>query len=145
MLKTLSLILPVLIPSWRFFKAIEPSPRVQWLLLSNSDDPSDHWQEFRPRPLAITPFQMFYRLFWNPAWNDALFVVSCAERIAQHPARHSIDEINRRILSDINKLPIDVTGKQMRFQLVFVHRDETGLSQEIVFLSEMIPATRPLR
>jgi hypothetical protein len=38
-----------------------------------------------------------------------------------------------------------VTGKQMRFQLVFVHRDETGLSQEIVFLSEMIPATRPLR
>lgn len=88
---------------------------------------------------------MFYRLFWNPAWNDALFVVSCAERIAQHPARHSIDEINRRILSDINKLPIDVTGKQMRFQLVFVHRDETGLSQEIVFLSEMIPATRPLR
>lgn len=134
------MILPVLIPSWRFFEEIEPSPRVQWALFSDSDASVGDWQEFRPRPLAITPFQMFCRLFWSPAWNDTLFVVSCAERIAQHAPAHSINEIKRRILSDIEQLPVKATGKLMRFRLVFVCRDETGLSQEIVFLSEAYPA-----
>jgi hypothetical protein len=144
MLKTLSLILPVLIPSWRFFKAIEPSPRVQWTLLADSGDLADDWQEFKPRPMVVTPFQMLCRLFWNPAWNDALFVVSCAERIALNPTPHSVTEIRRRILSDIEQLPIDSTDKLMQFRLVFVQRDETGLSQDIVFLSELVPATGPL-
>lgn len=143
MLKTLSLILPVLIPSWRFFKAIEPSPRVQWALVSGGDVCEGDWQEFRPRPLVVTPFQMLGRLFWNPAWNDALFVVSCAERISQQPTAHSIEEIQRRILSDIKGMPVDVTGKLMRFRLVFVRRDKTGLSRDVVFLSEAVPASGP--
>lgn len=144
MLKTLPLILPVLIPSWRFFKAIEPSPRVQWALLTGNGDLTGKWQEFRPRPMAITPFQMLCRLFWNPAWNDALFVVSCAERIALNPTAHSIAEIRRRILSDIEQMPIDSTGKLMQFRLVFVQCDETGLSQDVLFLSEAVPASDPM-
>ena len=144
MLKTLSLILPVLIPSWRFFKAIEPSPRVEWALLSDRDGTAEDWQKFRPRPLVVTPSQMLRRLFWNPAWNDALFVVSCAERISQTPTAHSINEINRRILSDLKQMPIDAAGKWIQFRLVFVHRDKTGLSQDILYLSEPVPAAGPM-
>ena len=33
MLRTLKLLLPVLIPSWRFFDFIAPSPRIQFSLL----------------------------------------------------------------------------------------------------------------
>lgn len=143
MLKTLSLILPVLIPSWRFFKAIEPSPRVQWAVFSASDISAENWHEFRPRPPKVTPLQMLGRLFWNPKWNDALFVVSCAERIALDPHPHSINEINCRILSDLRHLPMDAAGKLMRFRLVFVHRAEAGLVQEVVFLSDAVQVQAP--
>jgi hypothetical protein len=141
MAKTLSLILPVLIPSWRFFKAIEPSPRVQWALLCDCEVAPITWHEFRPRPSAVTPLQMALRLFWNPDWNDALFVVSCAERIQQQPNVHSINEIMRRIQLDIGKKRIDATDRLLQFRLIFVHREETALVEEVVFLSQAVPAT----
>lgn len=140
MLKTLLLILPALIPSWRFFKAIEPSPRVQWTVLTDSQVVGgNHWREFRPRPVVVTPLQLFCRLFWNPIGNDALFVVSCAERIAEQPTAHSIGEINRRILFDLTQMDIDVAGKLMRFRLVFLSREEKGVTEEVVFVSEAVP------
>jgi hypothetical protein len=140
MLKTLALILPVLIPSWRFFKAIEPSPRVEWALRAKGDSAAVVWHPFRPRPLKVTPLQMVTRLFWNPDWNDALFVVSCAERIEQEPTDHSITEITRRIQQDIARMPMDATADLLQFRLVFVHREGTDLVREIVFLSDLVPA-----
>lgn len=144
MLRTVLLILPVLIPSWRFFRAIEPSPRVQWAVLPSRDATEGAWQEFRPRPATLTRFQTFCRLFWNPAWNDSLFVVSCAERIAEHPTAHSIDEIKQRILVEIEKMQIDPAMERLRFRLVFVSRDQTGLSQEVVFVSDPFSTQRQL-
>ena len=144
MLQTVLLILPILIPSWRFFKTIEPSPRVQWALLPNRDAAEGDWQEFRPRPATLTGFQMFCRLFWNPTCNDNLFVVSCAERIAEHATAHSINEIKRRVLKDVEQIPIDTTGRRLRFRLVFVSRDQAGLSQEVVFISEPFSPQRQL-
>lgn len=143
MLKTLSLTLPVLFPSWRFFKSIEPSPRVQWALLSETKTTEPDWQEFRPRPVTISPIQILLRLFWNPDWNDTLFVVSCAERIQECPTAHSIHEIRRRIVSDIRASALDTTDKLVQFRLVFVHHDGQDLVQEVVFLSDTSPTTDP--
>lgn len=99
MWRTIGLLLPALIPSWRFFKSIEPSPRIQW----RWDAPGgDHdWREFRPRPQSVSVLQMIKRLFWNPDWSDYLYVVSCAERIQQDPTAHSIEEIRRAICQDL--------------------------------------------
>jgi len=141
MWKTIFLILPVLVPSWRFFKTIEPSPRVQWTLIPDCGDAAEDWQEFRARPENVSPFQMLLRLFWNPAWNETLFLVSCAERIQEHPTDHSINEIRRRILHEFVRTPIDAVGKRFQFRLVFVHRDGPKISKEIVFLSETFPIT----
>ncbi|SFS54639.1 hypothetical protein SAMN04488040_0856 [Sulfitobacter marinus] len=142
MLKTLSLVLPVLLPSWRFFQTIEPSPRVQWTLLSK-DGVAD-WREFRPRPATITVLQMLTRLIWNGARNDALFVVSCAERITESPTAHSISEIQRRILSDLTH--DDLThgssvsdAHAAQFRLVFISREGTGMRQETLFQSDPFP------
>lgn len=141
MWKTASLILPVLIPSWRFFKAIEPSPRVQWALLKFQDDAAKDWQEFRPRPIYVSPFQMVCRLFWNPAWNEALFLVSCAERIQQCPTDHSINEIRQRIRSEVEQISIDTANMWLQFRLVFVQRSGAGLSEDVVFVSDTFPVT----
>lgn len=141
MLKTLSLILPVLIPSWRFFKSIEPSPRVEWAVFSDSSAAPVVWREFRPRPSMVSPLQMGLRLFWNPDRNEDLFVISCAERIQQQPTAHSIDEITRRIRFDIAQMCMETPDRLFRFRLVFVHRAETGRVQEVVFLSDPVPAS----
>lgn len=136
MWKTIFLILPVLVPSWRFFKAIEPSPRVQWALIPACGNAALEWHEFRPRPETLSPRQMLLRLFWNPAWNESLFLVSCAERIQECPTDHSINEIRQRILDDIVMKAIEVTGRKLKFRLIFVHREGTRICKETVFLSE---------
>lgn len=141
MRNTLMLILPILVPSWRFFKAIEPSPRVQWAFVGQNGHPINEWQEFRPRPMTVTLWQMIGRLFWNPARNDALYVVSLAERIVQSPTSHSINEINRRILADLPRPPHDV-GQLMRFRLVFVSRNVTGHHEEVLFTSDPVGTHR---
>lgn len=141
MWKTLSLILPVLMPSWRFFKTIEPSPRVQWRFLTDKNATTGDWQDFRPRPQAVTAVQMIGRLFWNPVWNDSLFVVSCAERIEQQPTDHSITEITQRILADNAATRMNPKARLVQFRLLFVHRDGADLVEDIVFVSD--PVAQP--
>lgn len=145
MWKTILLILPILIPSWRFFKSIEPSPRVQWGLTSADTMTPINWQEFRPRPAYLSPFQIFRRLFWNPAWNESLFLVSCAERLQEHPTEHSINEIRQRILREISQMPASAippsTAKMLQFRLLFVHRDGAQLTKEVLFTSDQFPLT----
>ncbi len=134
MLRLLNLLLPALIPSWRFFKAVEASPRVQWTL-----DPagaSENWQEFRPRPQHLPILQMVLRLFWNPVWNESLFLVTCAERIEQEPSAHSVREIRHRIWADQNR-SVDGTSAPdaLRFRLVFVQREGSELVEQVVYQS----------
>ena len=145
MWKSIPLILPVLIPSWRFFKSIEPSPRVQWAFTQTGGDAATNWQEFRPRPAYLSPLQMLRRLFWNPVWNESLFLVSCAERIQVEPTEHSINEIRRRVAQEITQVQIKSADENktptFQFRLVFVHRDGAQISKEIVFLSEPFAVT----
>jgi len=139
----LPLLLPVLIPSWRFFKTIEPSPRVQWAIVPHDETATIEWQDFHRTPRAVSPLQMARRLFWNARRNEELFVVSCAERIREQPTAHSIEEIKRRLARDIAPMSREAADQRFQFRLVFVHRDRTKLVQEIVFLSEVFPVTAP--
>lgn len=142
MLRTCALILPALIPSWRFFETVEASPRIEWKLLPTGTAQPDDWRALRPRPDTITPLQMLLRLFWNPTVNEALYTVSCAERIVISDCARSIVEITSRILADICELPLDTRTKLMQFRIVFVARGDTGLTRETVFLSTPIPTHR---
>jgi len=104
MLKTLRLLAPALIPSWRFFDTITASPRIEVLALGAPDaplhDPLDaaprDWRECRPRPRHLPPAVLARRLLWNPGWNDTLYMTSCAERLLEHETPHSVAEIAAR-------------------------------------------------
>ena len=80
--------------------------------------------------------QMSVRLFWNPIWNESLFLVSCAERIQQEPTGHSIREIRERIWADLSRIsdPQSVP-EALRFRLVFVQREGSTLVEQVVFRS----------
>ena len=73
MARLIALLLPALIPSWRFFQTIEPSPRIEYRTDGGA------WRLANPVPRRVGPWRMLTRLFWNPARNDALYMTSCAE------------------------------------------------------------------
>jgi len=136
MLQTLKLLLPALIPSWRFFDTIAPSPRIEFTLLQTAQDASGQWQEFRPRPARLSIGSMLKRLFWNPRWNESLFLVSCAERLMARPTEHSSQEILKRIEAELERNSIDVSATPyLQFRLVFLSREGSQLKRHITFIS----------
>ncbi len=123
MFATLKLLLPALIPSWRFFKSVEPSPRVQWRYYG--PECAQGWQEFRPRPPHLSVWAMLRRLIWNPVWNETLYSVSLAERLTAGPNPHAQTEVFRLIASDL--VGVEAT-KAVQFRLVFVIRDTADIT-----------------
>lgn len=133
MLRPLLLLLPALIPSWKFFDWIAPSPRIEYVLLASPGDQCAKWQEFRPRPERISMVATFGRLFFNPRWNETLFLVSCAERQAENPTEHSSGQIFCRIAHDLPNSSIDA---YLRYRLVFVYREGDSIESETRYVSE---------
>lgn len=139
MLKILKLLLPALIPSWNFFDIIAPSPRIEFTLLDTSREAPTQWQEFRPRPAHISLTTMLKRLFWNPWWNENLFLVSCAERLMANPTEQSHQEIANAIQADLNQSSFDLSSKSyFQFRLIFVSRHGTKLETQVVYFSPVL-------
>jgi len=124
MLRMLMLIAPVLMPSWRFFQTIEPSPRLEWRRAGGD------WREYRVRTERWGLMPALVRLLWNPVWNEGLFLVSLAERIEENPTRHSVQQIEERLRRNVGGVgPI-------AFRLVFVRREGERLLRDVTFVSE---------
>ncbi|WP_368184420.1 hypothetical protein [Aestuariibius sp. HNIBRBA575] len=140
LLRIVMLLLPALIPSWRFFKTVAPSPRVEFRILPADQSSSNaQWCEFRPRPATLSIWQMLRRMVWNPVWNEQLFLVSCAERLIANPTQHSIDEINSRIWADIaSSPPRTPAGSRLQFRLVFVCREGAEIVKYVDYESQPI-------
>lgn len=75
---------------------------------------------------------MLRRLFWNPHWNETLFLVSCSERLIESGDPHYIDEIFKRIKID---LPKNTAERYVKFRLLFVHREGDELKKQTMFVS----------
>lgn len=116
---------------------IGPSPRIEYARLASPDAAPAAWTEFRPRPPRVSPLAMLGRMVWNPRWNETLFLVSCAERLVDHPTAHSEDEIFRRLAADIR----EDGPPWLAFRLVFLTREADEIRREVLFQSQ--PRRRP--
>lgn len=134
MLPLLKLLLPALIPSWNFFDVIAASPRIEYAQLRSLDAPAA-WRAFQPHPERVSLTTMLARLFWNARRNEALYVVSCAERLMNEPTAHSQDEIFRRIAADLADRS-QACAPWLSFQIVLVSEDEGRITREVAFVSE---------
>ncbi len=134
----LKLLLPALIPSWRFFDTIAPSPRIEFARLETAHDTAESWQEFRPRPAHLPVKIMLQRLFWNPRWNETLFLVSCAERIMENGSEHSIQEIATRIKTGLGQDA--VATAYFQFRLVFVSMHGESVQKRVTYTSPVYGA-----
>lgn len=138
MIQALALLLPALVPSWRFFDVIAPSPRIEFVVLKDAEERAENWREFRPRPAHLSIFDMLKRMVWNPRWNEALFLVSCAERLMKSQSEHSVQEILGRIERDLRGAGFDCAGSPyLQFRLVFLYRDGAVIEREVTFVSSV--------
>jgi hypothetical protein len=140
MVRTLALLLPALIPAWRFFARVVSSPRVEFALLGSADEAPREWQEFRPRPAHVPPPLMLARLLWNPRWNESLFLVSCCERFLDRGETRNIDEILARIRAELRRTGVAAgPARHVRMRIVLVSRDGDRLLREEAYRSPAHP------
>ncbi|MQQ08989.1 hypothetical protein GFB49_11035 [Epibacterium sp. SM1979] len=132
MLRVISLLLPALIPSWRFFKSVAPSPRVEYRVIGGAH--AQDWQEDRPRPATISVATLVRRMVWNPAWNEQLFLVSCAERMIEEPSPHSLNEILIRVAR-----LLEAQEGLLQIRLVFIAREGEALVKTVEYESDPVP------
>lgn len=141
----LRLLLPAIMPSWRFFDAVTASPRLDYAVLRTPDVPAGLWMEFRPRPAVLTVPTMFRRMLWDAQWNENLFMVSLAERLmrAETPATeaHSERELLRRVARHLDRHALCDRQDHLQIRLRFVSRSGAGeeVGSEIVYLSSPYP------
>lgn len=127
-LRVISLLLPALIPSWRFFKSVAPSPRVEYRVIGGAA--ACDWVEDRPRPATLAPMAFVRRMIWNPDWNEQLFLVACAERMIEEPSQHSLDEILIRVAR-----VLDADQGLLQIRLVFITREGDTLVKTVDYES----------
>lgn len=139
----LRLLLPALVPSWRFFDAVTASPRVDYVVLGPFEDGPDEadpaWQEFRPRPEVVTVATMLRRLLWNPQWNESLFLVSLSERLIHaatgETALHSQRELLLRVARDLHRMGLASPDAFLQIRLRLVGREGERVDSAVVYLS----------
>ncbi|WP_420564227.1 hypothetical protein [Thalassobaculum sp.] len=150
MLDVVKLVMPALFPSWRFFDVIAPSPRIELALADTpdteppADDPA--WRECRPLRARLGPVARVVSFFWNPHWNETLYLATCAERLMQDPSEHSSREIRRRLRRDLAMQERAAQGRAapyFRFRLVFVSREGARLRRDVAYVSPAYPTLDP--
>ena len=65
---------PVLVPSWRFFDVVGPSPRIEYGFQLAADVAPACWHRLEFAPPAVSLTQMLLRLFFNAQRNDMLYL-----------------------------------------------------------------------
>jgi hypothetical protein len=138
MVRTLALLVPALIPSWRFFPRVAASPRIEVASLGSADEPPQSWQEFRPRPAHVPLFAMLGRLIWNRRWNETLFIVSSTERFLDSGSGTRLREILSRIRSDLHRADgSSGTARHFQMRIVLLSRENDQVVREEVYRSEV--------
>jgi hypothetical protein len=134
----LKLLLPVFIPSWQFFKDLAPSPRIEFTLHKTAEEGLCDWQELNLRPQRLSIIEMLVSIFFNPRWNEALFIMNCAEQLIINPTEYGSREIMKRIQSELERRQVDLRmTPYLQFRLVFVSRENTSLRRDILFISKI--------
>lgn len=141
---SLNLLLPALIPSWRFFDEIAPSPRIEYALLNAEQSAVQTWQEFHPIPARLSAGDILKNMVYNARWNERLYLVSCAERLMKNGSERCQSEIFERIQTVLKRERAGSTGTPyLQFRLVFITRStdaKDALDRHITFISPVLPS-----
>jgi hypothetical protein len=130
-------LLPALLPSWRFFDDIGPSPRIEICLLQRAGDTPSYWQPYRPRPQRLTLATQLRSLLWNPRGNEALYLLSSSEKLLQRQSVLAQMEIAHRIAAGFadGEIAVAPQSRFFMFRLLEIERGSDGLQSQVSFES----------
>lgn len=131
----LRLVLPLLVPSWRFFDTIGSAPRIEIAWLA-SPTAAPVWRPLHPRPARVGLATPLRRLVWNPDGNAALYLTSRAERLLESTTDAAIDDFLARVRAAALARPArpsDAGWLQVR--IVSTTREGTRIIDDVTFLS----------
>ncbi len=128
------LMLPVVIPSWRFFDVIAPSPRIEFAWSDTPEGADVLWREFRPRPASLTWAQHLRRLWWAPQGNESLYLLSCADRIWADQSAFAMAEIRHRLWRAVMLGEIARNGRYLSYRIRTIERIALDFHEEIAYL-----------
>jgi len=136
-LQSLKLLLPVFIPSWQFFREVGPSPRIEFCLATTKESLGE-WQEFDLRAQSKSWLDLLFSIFFNARWNEALYIMNCAERLVINPTEHSSQEIISRMIIEFRRKGLDLSlTPYLQYRLVFVSREGDELRKDVLFVSKI--------
>lgn len=118
------LFIPAIIPSWRFFDFIAPSPRIEVRFFKNKPTQNQKWMEFLPASNTASPIKILSHLFYNPHRNQRLFMAACAERIAQDHCPYAKRDIETAIRSSSYHL----NSTHFQYRLKFIYREQSDIA-----------------
>jgi len=128
----LQLLFPILIPSWRFFDEIAPSPRIEFTSAQNGAPLK--WQPLCSTPQTLSIWQIIGRLFYNAKRNEDLFMASCAERLIQGEEHFATPHILSYIARHYG-----VCDTPIQFRLIFHYRENNQIvRQQQLYISEIL-------
>lgn len=136
----LKLLLPILFPSWRFFSSIGPSPRIDIGWLGEKNAQPLEWLPFRSLQERLTLAAGVQRLFFNPVWNERLYLNTCAEHLLECDSAFHAQQIAERLLHAVNTGELKAGAARYLVFRVRALTDEAGqVRDDVVFMSEPIP------
>lgn len=141
MLRSLTYLLPVLFPSWRFFATIAPSPRLEISTISAAGV-ATAWAEFRPRPSCFSLRQALQRLVWNPLGNEKLYLTVCMERYLSEEDPFYLTELLDRVQKT---MPLSLQRGEVpndyRIRIIALQRADEDVERIELYRSERLPLT----
>jgi hypothetical protein len=81
---------------------------------------------------------MLWRLFWNPLWNESLYLISCAEKLIDEPSAMREDALMTRVAAAIAR---GETGDKIAgpafllLRIVVVNREGEQIVRQVSFVS----------
>lgn len=123
--RLVSLLLPALFPSWRFFDRIGPAPEARLGLSPASGGPLT-WHPLAPRRASRSIGALVISIFHNPARNEALYIMSLAERLVTEDRAHAAQELQRFAAARAAAL-----GAEAFFLSVWTRDPASGAEEEV--------------
>lgn len=136
MWRVIHLILPAILPSWRFFPEVEPSPRIEYRFPLAAEPELRVWRGWRPEPERVSARETLLRLFWNPRRNETLFMTSCAERLLYQGSLHARREMLARIAAEHPGPDRDADIGPPQLRLSLLQRVGEKVTREVVYVSD---------
>lgn len=132
----LRLLLPVLIPSWRFFDTVGLAPCIEFTPLAHEHGSPTQWRTFRAKPARRSWHETLLHLVWDPRGNETLYLLGCAERLLESGASSAEREIRDAVAAEI--VALDPSTRWARFR-VRLEGHEADPAAPIEFESSSFP------